>query len=133
MFYGCLPCRTVSVRSSFKAAAALRSANSLRPIPSSLRVSPWWKKRYRRQRSSRRESYICVKKQPGPYRYSEPMSELSSMIERIEDPLSVIDMIASTLHLASAERQEILAIFDPEARAQRVSEHLACPIHFEVL
>src|SRR5712692_560438 len=27
----------------------------------------------------------------------EPMSELRSMIERIEDPLSVIDMIASTL------------------------------------
>jgi len=59
------------------------------------------------------------------------MSELSSMIERIEDPSSVIDMIASTLHLASAERQEILAIFDPEARAQRVSEKLAR--HIELL
>jgi len=63
--------------------------------------------------------------------FPEPMSELSSMIERIEDPLSVIDMIASTLHLASAERQEILAIFDPEARAQRVSEKLAR--HIELL
>jgi len=63
--------------------------------------------------------------------FPEPMSELSSMIERIEDPSSVIDMIASTLHLASAERQEILAIFDPEARAQRVSEKLAR--HIELL
>jgi ATP-dependent Lon protease len=55
----------------------------------------------------------------------EPMSELRSMIEQIEDPLSVIDMIASTLHLPSAEKQEILAILDPEARAERVSEKLA--------
>ena len=57
--------------------------------------------------------------------FPEPMNELRSMIERIEDPLSVIDMIASTLDLPSAEKQEILAIFDPEARAQRVSEKLA--------
>ncbi len=57
--------------------------------------------------------------------FPEPMSELSSMIERIEDPLSVIDVIASTLDLPSAEKQEILAILDPEARAQRVSEKLA--------
>jgi len=55
----------------------------------------------------------------------EPMSDLRSMIEQIEDPLSVIDMIASTLHLPSAEKQEILAILDPEARAERVSEKLA--------
>src|SRR5438067_8363235 len=40
-------------------------------------------------------------------------------------------MIASTLHLASAEKEEILAIFDPEARAQRVSEKLAR--HIELL
>ena len=53
------------------------------------------------------------------------MNELRAMIERIEDPLSVIDMIASTLDLPSAEKQEILAILDPEARAQRVSEKLA--------
>ena len=55
----------------------------------------------------------------------EPMNELRSMIERIDDPLSVIDVIASTLDLPSAEKQEILAILDPEARAQRVSEKLA--------
>ena len=57
--------------------------------------------------------------------FSEPMNELRSMIERIEDPLSVIDMIASTLDLPTAEKQEILAILDPETRAQRVSEKLA--------
>jgi len=57
--------------------------------------------------------------------FPEPMNELRSMIERIEDPLSVIDMIASTLDLPTAERQEILGILDPEARAQRVSEKLA--------
>ncbi len=57
--------------------------------------------------------------------FPEPMSELRSMIERIEDPLSVIDVIASTLDLPFVEKQEILAILDPETRAQRVSEKLA--------
>ena len=57
--------------------------------------------------------------------FPEPMNELRSMIERIEDPLSVIDMIASTLDLPSAEKQEILAILDPETRAQTVSQKLA--------
>ncbi|HYA30156.1 MAG TPA: endopeptidase La, partial [Acidobacteriota bacterium] len=57
--------------------------------------------------------------------FPEPMNELRAMIERIEDPLSVIDMIASTLDLPIAEKNEILALFDPEARAQRVSELLA--------
>jgi ATP-dependent Lon protease len=55
----------------------------------------------------------------------EPMNELKSAIERIENPLALIDMIASTLDLALAEKQEILATFDPEARAQKVSEKLA--------
>jgi len=55
----------------------------------------------------------------------EPMNELKSTVERIEDPLSLIDMIASTLDLPLAEKQEILATLDPEARAQKVSEKLA--------
>jgi len=55
----------------------------------------------------------------------EPMNELKATIERIENPLALIDMIASTLDLPLAEKQEILEIFDPEARAQRVSEKLA--------
>ena len=55
----------------------------------------------------------------------EPMNELRSTIERIEDPLALIDMIASTLDLAVADKQEILATLDPEIRAQKVSEKLA--------
>ena len=57
--------------------------------------------------------------------FPEPMNELRAMIESIEDPLSVIDMIASTLDLPAAEKQEILATLDPETRAQKVSEKLA--------
>ncbi len=57
--------------------------------------------------------------------FPDPMNDLRAMIERIEDPLSVIDMIASTLDLPTAEKQEVLAILDPEKRAQRVSEKLA--------
>jgi ATP-dependent Lon protease len=55
----------------------------------------------------------------------EPMNELKSAIERIENPLSLIDMIASTLDVPLAEKQELLATLDPETRAQRVSEKLA--------
>ena len=57
--------------------------------------------------------------------FPEPMNELRAMIERIEDPLSLVDMIASTLDLPVGEKQEILAILDPETRAQKVSEKLA--------
>ena len=57
--------------------------------------------------------------------FPEPMNELRAMIERIDDPLSLIDIIASTLDLPIAEKQEVLAILDPERRAQRVSEKLA--------
>ena len=55
----------------------------------------------------------------------EPMHELRLMIERIDNPLALIDTIASTLDVPLAEKQEILAILDPEARAQKVSEKLA--------
>ena len=57
--------------------------------------------------------------------FPEPTNDLRSTIERIDDPLTVIDMIASILDLPTAEKQEILAILDPEARAQKVSEKLA--------
>jgi len=57
--------------------------------------------------------------------FPEPTNDLRSTIERIEDPLTVIDMIASTLDLPTAEKQEILAVLDPETRAQKVSEKLA--------
>ena len=39
--------------------------------------------------------------------------------------MTLIDMIASTLDLPTAEKQGILAILDPQARAQTVSEKLA--------
>jgi ATP-dependent Lon protease len=55
----------------------------------------------------------------------EPMNELRSTIESIDNPLSLIDMIASTLDLALPDKQEILEIFDPEARAEKVSQKLA--------
>jgi ATP-dependent Lon protease len=55
----------------------------------------------------------------------EPMQELRSTIERIDNPLALIDIIASTLDLPASEKQEILALLDPEARAQKVSEKLA--------
>jgi ATP-dependent Lon protease len=55
----------------------------------------------------------------------EPMQELRYTIERIDSPLALIDVIASTLDLPPAGKQEILATLDPEMRAQKVSEHLA--------
>jgi ATP-dependent Lon protease len=55
----------------------------------------------------------------------QPMGELLAMLERIDDPLALIDVVASTLDLPTNEKQEILAIFDPETRAQRVAEKLA--------
>jgi ATP-dependent Lon protease len=61
----------------------------------------------------------------------EPMNELRSTVERIDNPLALIDLIASTLDIPLAEKQEILATFDPEARAQKVAEKLAR--HIELL
>src|SRR5499433_1749267 len=55
----------------------------------------------------------------------EPMGELRATIERIDNPLWLIDIIASTLDLPVPEKQEILATLDPELRAQKVSEKLA--------
>ena len=55
----------------------------------------------------------------------EPLQELRVTIERIDNPLTLIDIIASTLDAPPAEKQEILEIFDPEDRAQKVAEKLA--------
>ena len=55
----------------------------------------------------------------------EPMVELKTAIERIDNPLALIDIIASTLDLSLEEKQELLATFDPELRTQKVSEKLA--------
>src|SRR5919109_1211644 len=55
----------------------------------------------------------------------EPMIELKATIERIDDPLALIDIIASTLDLSVDEKQELLATLDPEQRAQKVAEKLS--------
>jgi ATP-dependent Lon protease len=57
-----------------------------------------------------------------------PLQELRPTIERIENPLVLIDTIASTLDLPVADKQEILAILDPVSRAQKVSEKLSAQI-----
>ena len=57
-----------------------------------------------------------------------PLQELRPTIERIENPLALIDTIASTLDLPVADKQEILAILDPVARSQKVSEKLSAQI-----
>ncbi|HJX10889.1 MAG TPA: endopeptidase La, partial [Candidatus Binatia bacterium] len=54
----------------------------------------------------------------------QPSPELKSMIESIEDPAALIDIIAPTLDVALAEKQEILATLDIEARLQKVSGQL---------
>jgi ATP-dependent Lon protease len=58
----------------------------------------------------------------------EPMADVKSAIERIDNPLALIDIIASTLDLSLDEKQEILATFDPEQRALRVSAKLAAQV-----
>ena len=54
----------------------------------------------------------------------QPMAELKSTIENIEDPVVLTDVIASTLDLPLAEKQDILATLDVEARVQKVSRQL---------
>ena len=54
----------------------------------------------------------------------QPSAELKSMIESIEDPAALIDIIAPTLDIALVEKQEILATLDIEARLQKVSGQL---------
>jgi ATP-dependent Lon protease len=55
----------------------------------------------------------------------EPMMELKAAIERIDNPLALIDIIASTMDVPLEEKQELLATFDPEQRSHKVSEKLA--------
>ena len=54
----------------------------------------------------------------------QPMAELKSTIDGIEDPIVLTDVIASTLDLPLAEKQDILATLDVEARVQKVSRQL---------
>ena len=54
----------------------------------------------------------------------QPMAELKSVIESIDDPVALIDIIASTLDLSTADKQEIFATLDVEARTQKVSRQV---------
>jgi ATP-dependent Lon protease len=54
----------------------------------------------------------------------QPSAELKSMIESIEEPAALIDIIAPTLDIALAEKQEILATLDIETRLRKVSGQL---------
>ena len=54
----------------------------------------------------------------------QPAPELRSTIESIQDPVALIDIIASTLDLPPADKQEILATLDVETRLQMVSRQL---------
>ena len=55
----------------------------------------------------------------------QPAAELRSTIENIQEPVALIDFIASTLDLPTADKQEILATLDVETRLQMVSRHLS--------
>ena len=57
-----------------------------------------------------------------------PMQELRPTIERIDNPLALVDTIASTLDLPVHEKLELLATLDPEVRAQKVAEKLSAQI-----
>ncbi|MBI4523862.1 MAG: endopeptidase La [Deltaproteobacteria bacterium] len=61
----------------------------------------------------------------------EPVPDLASTIQSLEEPTALIDFIASWLDLSLPEKQEILETMDVEARAQKVAEKLAH--HIEVL
>ena len=54
----------------------------------------------------------------------QPTAELKSTIESIDNPIALIDIIASTLDLPTADKYEVLATLDVEARLQLVSRQL---------
>jgi len=55
----------------------------------------------------------------------QPMPDLKMVLDNIEDPVALIDLIASTLDIPLQEKQEILATFDVDDRARKISEKLA--------
>ena len=55
---------------------------------------------------------------------TQPTAELKSTIESIDNPIALIDIIASTLDLPIADKYEVLATLDVEARLQLVSRQL---------
>jgi ATP-dependent Lon protease len=55
---------------------------------------------------------------------TQPTAELQSTIESIDNPIALIDIIASSLDLPTADKHEVLATLDVEARLQLVSRQL---------
>jgi len=55
----------------------------------------------------------------------QPMPDLKMVLDNIDDPVALIDLVASTLDIPLPEKQEILATFDIEERARKISEKLA--------
>jgi len=55
---------------------------------------------------------------------TQPTAELQSTIESIDNPIALIDIIASSLDLPTADKYEVLATLDVEARLQLVSRQL---------
>lgn len=55
----------------------------------------------------------------------QPLPDLKMVLDNIEDPIALIDLIASTLDIPLPEKQEILATFDVDERARKISEKLA--------
>jgi len=55
---------------------------------------------------------------------TQPTAELKSTIESIDNPIALIDIIASSLDLPTADKYEVLATLDVEARLQLVSRQL---------
>ncbi|HYA28653.1 MAG TPA: endopeptidase La, partial [Acidobacteriota bacterium] len=54
----------------------------------------------------------------------QPPAELRSLIESIEDPAALIDIVAPILDVTLAEKQDLLETIDVEARWQKVSAQL---------
>src|SRR5213594_299458 len=61
----------------------------------------------------------------------EPIPDLASTLQALNDPSVLVDFVASWLDLPLSEKQEILETIDVEERAQKVAEKLAH--HIEVL
>lgn len=61
----------------------------------------------------------------------EPIPDLASTIQGLNDPSALIDFVASWLDLPLTEKQEILETLNVEERARKVAEKLAH--HIEVL
>ncbi len=51
--------------------------------------------------------------------------EVQEVLENVHDPGRLADLVASNLRLSIEESQEILEIFDPLQRLQKVNEHLS--------